>query len=147
MTTTKDMLNKFKRLNLQKIAADTIKQTKDAYVQYNKDQLYTGGGADGNRLPAYRSKAYAAMKAQQNSLPGLGIPDYYLTGRMYSKMQLQISKDTVKVISKVEYYEDLANRGGDPFGLSPDSKQDYYYKWFRPIFIRAIADKTGTKLG
>lgn len=144
--TVGDMLKRFRKLNTTKLAEQTIRQTKEGYVQMNKDQLYTGEGADNNKIPAYRSKAYANLKAQLNTLPGLGIPDYYLTGKMYSKMQLKITANSVKVISTVDYYNDLIARGGDPFGLNDDSKQQYYKLYFRPIFMQKLADTLGVKL-
>jgi hypothetical protein len=147
MATVSKMLRAFQRINLNDEVAKAIKKRQDLYLQLNKDQLMIGEDADAKKLPPYRSKSYAELKAKMNTLPGIGTPDYRLSGKLYNSMKLVFTADTVDVISTVPYFEDIKSRDQRAFGLSRESKAELIDTYLQQQINQQISDKTGVGLG
>jgi len=141
------MLSKFKSLVIETIAAQVVEGTERELITLNQNQLFHGEDADGNKLPRYRSERRARIKNSMNPLPGYGIPDYYVTGRMYNQMYVDFERDgTYKIRSNVPYFGVLTARGGNPFGIQPNNKVQYIKNTFKGRFIKIIANIVGVKV-
>lgn len=151
MTTVLDMLRRFESVNLEQEAEYILNDTERTIVGYNQAQMYVKGeGADGNKFRPYSrspmGQEYAEMKHAMNPQPGFGNPDYYLTGEMYSRMFAEAKAGKLTITSSAPHTSKLLERGGDPFGLQPESKDHYIKNVFHPAFLRRIAEKTGVRI-
>lgn len=149
MATVGTMLAKFQSVNrdLENIATKVIEETEQELLDFNRKQLFSGEGANQEKLPRYRNNKYARIKNQLNPSAGFGNPDYYVSGRMYREMAIDFVNRRLHIFSTVPYYGDLTARGGDPFGLQPGSKQEYLRQFFKPHFVREIGNRTGVRIG
>lgn len=146
MATVNQMLGKFKALNIENEAAQVLEDTEQELLTFNRNQLFRGEGADGKKLPRYPNGKYAEYKNALNPLPGLGVPDYKVSGDLYNQMAIDFKAGKLAIFSTVSYVGKVVARGGDPFGLQPSSKAAYVRINFNPRFVRNISSKTGTRV-
>lgn len=147
MATIDEMLAAFRSINLEQEIAKAIEITETAYLDAQRQQLYNGLDGNGLPLPSYHSSKYARAKADMNPLPGLGTPDYKLTGALYSNMYVDFIGDLVQTKSNVSYFGDLTARGGDPFTLNENSKEKYSNDNLYPVLMQNLSEITGVGLG
>ena len=147
MATILAMLNRFRALNLEAIAAEVAEGTEQDLITLNQNQLFMGQDADGKPLPRYHSFKNARVKNAMNPLPGLGIPDYKLTGEMYRQMFVDFDSNGKYIIkSAVPYFGKLTARGGNPFGVQPNNKEVYTRNVFNGKFVQIVSRQTGVKV-
>ena len=110
-------LENFKALirDLRIIAMDSLVDTRDEYLDMQRDQMTRGINSDGGEIGTYRSKAYQFMKERMNPLAG-GTVDLKLTGdfqaeltlrRMSNKEYSIYSQDVKAPMLKKKYGENI----------------------------------------
>jgi hypothetical protein len=126
------------KIDLQKIAEQTLTELESFVVALNQEQLSHGLRSDEEKVyPDYRSKSYAELKHQENPKPGFGIPDLELTGSFYDKFYLD--KDKFNISSHDEKTEKLVKKyGRSIFGLTGESLQK-----MKPEMNRRFKEKIG----
>lgn len=142
-----ELIQRFESINLISEAEEVMRDTERTLVGYNQAQMY-GWGEDnkGNKLPPYKSDDYARYKHGRNPQPGLGTPDYYLTGTMFSLMKAVIGGGKYSITSDAPYTGELIARGADPFGLQPRVQYSYSKEVLYPRLRRRISQITGLRL-
>lgn len=144
MATIKNLLDSWKRLQLNKTVQTSLQSTQRSYIELQKTQLYAGFNVSGIKLgdlTPYASAAYAIDKANRNALPGLGNPDLYDKGDFYEGIDTEIGDDALRVFSndskdpalEKKYPGALAGLGG-PFMVS-------YIEVLRPALIKNIKNE------
>lgn len=126
-------------------AADHEKELADL----NRKQLYEKGEkADGTKLKKYRNPKYARIKNEMNPKPGLGNPDFRLTGE-FQESVFADARDNGSIIFDASNYkvEFLVKRDGeDIFGLQAENEKTAWADILKPPLILSIARQTGAKL-
>ncbi|MBS1988755.1 hypothetical protein JST56_07255 [Candidatus Dependentiae bacterium] len=126
-------------------AADHEKELADL----NRKQLYEKGEtANGKKLKKYKNPKYARVKHQMNPLPGLGNPDFRLTGEFQESVFSDVRVDGKIIFDasdpKVEF---LVERDGESiFGLQPENEKTAWADILKPPVVLKIAQLTGAKL-
>ena len=78
------------KINITTMFDQIIKEQEQEILQLNKDQLLEGKNIKNQKIkPKYKSQAYAKRKARQNSKPGNGTPDLYLSGGLHNSEYLK----------------------------------------------------------
>ncbi len=144
MLTIASLSAKFKTLNTDKVIEESFIETKDSFKRINKEQLKTGKTNTGETVkPRYRSSKYARVKNEMNALPGLGVPDLFVTGKFYSGIEADPGKDVIKIISKDSKGPDLEDKYPGIFGLGSSFKKQYLDEELRPVLQGKISTIVG----
>lgn len=141
MATIHEMHRRVKQVNLTKIGASIIADTKPELISKNKEQLLDSGvNKLGQKLRRYQSNSYAARKNRLNPFPGFGVPDLYRTGAFHGGFQLRInSTNTFEIFSTDSKSKDLTEKyGKDIFGLTEEKRNEYHKETMQPELVKAV---------
>lgn len=142
MTTVKDMFNRFKSFDPTEAAGKCMTENKEKILDVNREQLYEHGeGKDGQPLPKYVSKQYAAKKVKMR---GKSIVDGYLSGDMQKDMTLKVENGEYTIFSTVPYTQYFLNKRPTAFGLTEDGKA-ITWRIIQPGFVEKLKAQTGCK--
>lgn len=77
------------KINLIDLAKQIVTENAEPLLEENRAQLYMGLRPDGNEItPRYHYRWYAEWKHRLNPMPGLGVPDLFLTGQLHETLTL-----------------------------------------------------------
>ncbi len=121
-------------------AAQYVDAQPQALLDALQQQLRTTGeDAQGHKLKPYKDKKYAAMKHGMNPKPGMGVPDLYLSGRLYKNMQVQDKGNGYEIVSTVPYFPAvLKAQGIAALQLQADTKQVFRRKALFPALRKML---------
>jgi hypothetical protein len=139
---------RWKSINLQDQVAEIASDNENAIAEYNRKQLYEQGEkADGSKLKKYRNPKYARVKHELNPKPGLGNPDFKVTGEFLKSIFADVRGHSL-ILDAADYkVEFLINRDGeDIFGLQDENKLLVWSKVLRAPLLYRISAITGAKL-
>lgn len=139
MTTINQLRGRLKSLNVKDESFHAVEETKNSITSIQKDQMFHGLNAAGERIGRYRNNKYARVKNEFNPLPGLGVPDLKLTGAFYAGFKTEVTPEVFKTTSMDPKNEELTAKY-DPFGLNNESKAEYVNE-LRPVFIKKVREK------
>lgn len=147
MGTIKNLRRKFEKLDTNTEIVKIFQRTSPEIVRLNtQEQLFKLGEDNlGIKLPAYKSKVYAAEKVFKN--PGLpfGQPDLKLTGAFYSGFKVDVGYTGVFTVdssdSKASKLE--AKYGVNIYGLNKANKIKYGKDTVYPELIKYVKRVTG----
>lgn len=131
------------RRDLDREALRVIAEVQDIIVKYNKDQLFEGLNAKGQKLsPKYSRVRYARAKNSMNPLPGMGTPDLKVTGKFYSGFYLTAKNGKFDFFSSDEKAEKLeAKYGEDIFGLTKPNEDKVNFDEIYPKLLEWILNR------
>lgn len=133
------MIKRLSSLDVKNEAFIAVSETKDEITKIQKEQMYQGLNAEGEKIGRYRNNKYARVKNEMNPLPGLGVPDLKLTGAFYTGFKTEVTPEVFKTSSTDSKNDELTAKY-DPFGLNKDSKSEYAQK-LKPVLVRNIKQK------
>lgn len=137
MGTIRNLYSKVKQVDMDKIITDSIEQTKDAAVQFNKDDLSVGLLSTSNAIVPQYSASYAKKK-------GFTTPDLYVTGDFYGGISVEVQNDSLLFNSSDEKSWQLEARYTKYiFGLTKDSKTEYSIGVLKPILTLNLRNAMG----
>jgi hypothetical protein len=125
-------------LDLQEISRIVVEKTAPKISELNVDQLRHGLTSQETRLRPYRGAKYARVKHEMNPLPGLGNPDFILTGAFTGAIRTEVQGDTVGTHSYNEKAPELEARDGADkiYGLGSERHNEYVQETLQPEFIQ-----------
>lgn len=109
-----DLQEALETLDIREEVYAAIDTTVDRLADMNRDQLLLGYTSNLTRLPRYASYSYAKLKNAMNPAPGIGNPDYYLTGAFQSRIRAERFGEEIEVASydeKAPYLEARTGHG------------------------------------
>ena len=135
-----ELLENINQMDLEEISRRSLDQTIDRIADLNREQLKQGITSTGGRLRPYRSRNYAIVKNQMNPLPGLGNPDFLVTGAFHAKIQAERFGDTIGVHSYDQKAESLEARDGADkiYGLIPENHNLYVEEDLTPVYLKEV---------
>lgn len=137
--TVSNLIKKFRSLNIEQVAQDSMESALPQLVDRQKDQMLSGLNKKGKIIGKYKSAAYANLKHSMNPIPGLGVPDLLLSGDFYRKIYGDVRGNTLILDSTDEKAGFLAKRFGEEiFGLNKDSKKEFIKEDLKPAFMTEI---------
>lgn len=125
MASIKALYKRVKALRSDEVIQQTLEEKKEDYLDENRKQLYEGFDREGNRLRKYRSAKYARVKNQMNPRPGLGNPDFYVTGAFYRNRTVTVQGGELITNLNDPKSEDLLKRDPDIIGLGGPYKIEF----------------------
>lgn len=145
--TVRELYSKFKSFDTKTEGVRAIDVTKEAAVDFNREQLYFSSvRSDGSYLQGYKSEFYAEFKNRKNPSPGFGAPDLYDTGSFQNKMFAVIESDKLRFDSKDSKTSDLVEKyGRNIFGLTKQNLDEYAKVNVHNELVRRVKEVTGLK--
>lgn len=141
MRTIANMLEAVQNTNIVDVMISSLIDTKDNYLEIQKDQLFHGIDSTGQHLrPVYAWASYAKKKYTMNSLPGSGNPDLKLTGAFYAAAKADANKLGFTVYSTDEKAGMLEAKYGKTIWTLFDDWKDEYLFILSPIFLENLAN-------
>lgn len=135
------------------IAQETVKETGDEYLNFNKGQLFDGKKKDGQDItpsyfndPFFKTVESAAKYSEwKNSItPSLkrtpGTPNLFINGYFYSTLTISLSGDDITV-NTGSLGDEITDKYGDGiYGLNMDSRIDYLKLYYIPKLKPKVTD-------
>jgi len=137
------LMNRFKTLDIDKLAREAVEETRKDLLDIQRDQLLHGEKKDGTKIGKYKSEKYAAKKLAQNPLAGSGNVDLKLTGEYHEELFVDVREQTLVIDSaaSADKIENIIGKYGDPLGLNETSLNEY-----KPISNKALNKKIIQKI-
>lgn len=146
MATVSQMRERLKSVNLIDEALSIVSERQEQVLSLQKMQMKTGRGKKLRTLKKYRNPDYSKKKNQMNPAPGLGNPDLYLTGNLYSSLRVVINRDGWYLDSNVPYFFDLAKIYSEEelelfLAQNPETRAEMIAQFFQRDIIEKIRGK------
>lgn len=150
MASVREMRDRFAAFNAIAAAQTVMSNEPEKILDKNREQLYTEGiDARGQALEVYEgslglagAREYYEEKVRKNPRVGAN-PSYDVkdTGATFDSLTLDFSADTYSITPHTEYAYQVA--GQDGFGLTDNSKSEYWSESLKSGMVEALADATG----
>jgi hypothetical protein len=152
MAGVRETVRKLKKLqnNLPQIAEDSMVETKDAFLELNKQQMYDGKNRLGENLtPSYlddpyfksreSAKRYSDWKDRitPSAKRPSGTPNLYISGAYYNSQFIQRSKGGLQYNASTPMAAKIEAKYPNLYGLSAAYKIEYI-NLMKPIFFEKI---------
>lgn len=124
MTTILDFQNRISSLELNRIAAQTMRQTEKDFIDWQKEQLFSGKLSTGGKIkPAYKKATVRIKKTKGQPTDRVTLKD---KGWFYDGIVLDIGLEIFKVTSEDDKTPLLVTKySEDIFGLNKISMAGY----------------------
>lgn len=158
MCTIDEMLERWEKLDINKLAGEIIEQHKSEYNELNREQMWDGKDSEDNEIrPSYledpffkgnRAMAQHYMEWKQRITPNAQrrpeSPNLFINGYYYRSLDLRIDGDFIQHTNTWSEGTDIDNKYSSIRGLSPLSIRTFWDKVLHDELIAAIAYETGT---
>ena len=141
MASINDILTRLDTLSVSQEAQEALIDSSDNIRDAQRDQLLHGIKKDGTGIGKYRNKKYAQKKFDQNPLAGLGNVDWKLTGALHKDIFIDVRSDVFVIDSADSKTGDLIKKYGDPFGLTPKSRETVIKEKLQENLVKRIKNK------
>ncbi len=148
MPSVSELLERFKKLDTNRIITASFNDTHKSFEDTQREQLRHGRTSTGELIsPRYKRQKYAIAKNAINPLPGLGVPDLKFHGDFYREINMEADANVLDIISKDEKGPMLENKYKNIFGLNQDYRKNYINSSLHPVIKNKIEGATGLKFG
>lgn len=157
--TVHELQRRLNRFQLLSELADSVKETQNVIVDYNREQLLMGVDSGGNYLspkysedPYFKSpesaKRYAEWKSRiepKRDKP-FDVPNLFITGRFHSGIDINVSKTEIDVFSHDANAGSIeAKFSTSIYGMNDETKREYIPKFLFPALKSRIEKQLGLK--
>jgi hypothetical protein len=143
MANIKSFYRRAKKVNVDQVIQNVFENKKDELLEQNKKQLFEGFNAKGKRLREYQNADYAFAKYASNPLPGLGNPDFFVTGAFYRGWAIMVRRTELINEFEDEKSDQLLKRDPGIAGLGGNYKTSFIQEDLRPEFMKQIRKPYG----
>lgn len=159
MATVREMLNRFRALDLEQIAATVISRDPEKLADLNRQQLRKGKDAKGGWLlrysedPFFKTPQAADNYAQWKQRLGhtdpekpFDVADYFINGYTHNTITARVSGRYVTIGSNVSWAGEIEQKNdNEAFGLNEESKEQYRGETLLPGMRGIIKQQTGAQ--
>lgn len=142
-----DLLNRLDVTDLKQIVTLCINQSQYEILAFNRGQLYAGQDNTGSlQSPIYAEERYAIHKEEENPVPGLGIPDLYVSGNYYNSLKLTVNQSQYNftIFSEgVSYAPKLEAKWNRSYGLDPENTSYFANEILQPKIVIELKTQLG----
>lgn len=142
------------RKSIPAISEESVSETKDHFMDLNRDQLMEGKNKTGENIsPSYLEDPYfktkeAAMRYSEwkdritpSSIRPKGVPNLYIVGKFHNSLSPSVSGGKISVQSTFEDANDIENKYDGIYGLNGEKKSVYIKESVRPVFNKKFRNK------
>jgi hypothetical protein len=150
MCTVREMAERFAAFDPTEAARSVMDAAPEKVLNKNRRQLYEEGiDKDGKALEVYEGsiggfggRAYYEEKQRKNprtaSNPSFDLKD---TGATYESLTLDFQAEEYSITPHTDYIQNVA--GPDDFGLTQQSKEEYWSETLKSGMVDKLAEATG----
>ena len=156
MARISDIQNRLKSINISDISVESIDETKDVFLEINKEQLLAGKTKKGVDItPSYiddpyfktpgAAQRYSAWKDKitPSDIRTPGTPNLYINGTFHESISINVSGPIINISASFKGNEIENKYTSDIFGLGGDFKTKYVSEDLIPVFLRKVRQATG----
>ena len=131
------LLNK----NLRKLGMGALMETREDYLNAQREQMLVGEDRNGEKIGDYRSKIYGEMKLVMNPRAG-GNVDLKLKGGFHEGLILRPKNERIFEEYSLDWKNDMLSEkyGVSIFLLNPKHLEPYRQQFFLPALRRWIRE-------
>lgn len=140
MTAVQDMLDSIRSIDILFEASEALNDTRNEYINKQRDQLFTGKKEDGREiLPAYSPRTVAIKKKKNQPTDRVTLKD---TGDFYAEIFLD-TRETEFVIDSADPKAGqlIEKYGENIFGLSEPNQEEYINNHLEGSFVERVEKK------
>jgi hypothetical protein len=139
MANIAEVIALWQALDVEAIAGESLRDSQDAIVTMQAEQMRLGKKSTGEKIGWYGSNAYAQFKQLHGSIAPFRVPDLLLTGAFYGGLKVNLSGDKLEITSTDEKTPMLVKKYGEEiFGLMDDSREMLQEEVFAPDMVKRI---------
>jgi len=142
-----DLLDRLDATEIKPIIVLCLEQSQYEWLGLNRGQLHDGQDNTGHlQSPLYESERYAEHKNEVNPVPGMGVPDFFVTGDYYNSLKLVINQSqwNINTYSEgVDYAPKLEAKWHNNYGLDPTNKTYFSGEIVKPKLMNELKGKLG----
>lgn len=139
MPTIADLIDNLTRINLEKLAKDSLKENTDFMADLNREQLEEGLKKDDTKMQKYSWLSYARQKNEMNPKPGLGNPDLKLTGEFHKSIKYSVG-DNINIMANDKHGLEQ-KYGTEIFGLGKNKKKKLIDEKLQRTAVRKLKEQ------
>lgn len=142
-----DLLDRLDKTEIQPIIILCLNESQYEILAFNRGQLYAGQDNKGSlQSPIYAEERYAIHKEEENPVPGLGIPDLFVTGEYYNSLKLTVNQSQYNftIFSEgVDYAAKLEAKWNKSYGLDPENTSYFANEILQPKIVIELKTQLG----
>lgn len=141
------LLDRLDKVELKPIVILCLETSKYEWLSLNRGQLHDGQDNTGHlQSPEYADERYAEHKNEENPVPGLGVPDFFVTGDYYNSIQMTINASQYSITTYsqgVPYGPKLDNRWKRNYGLDAENTGFFANEILKPKIVGEMVKQLG----
>lgn len=142
------LLDKLDKVEFKTVVIYCLKTSKYEWLGLNRGQLHDGQDNTGHlQSPEYAVEEYAVRKNEANPVPGLGVPDFFVTGDYYNSIQMTINASQYSITTysnnSVPYGPKIDNRWKRNYGLDPENTGFFANEILKPKIVGEMVKQLG----
>jgi hypothetical protein len=141
------LLDRLDPTELKPIIILCLNQSQYEWLGLNRGQLHDGQDNTGHlQSPDYAEERYALHKNADNPVPGLGVPDFFVTGDYYNSIQVKVNASQYAITtysSGVDYAPKLEAKWDRNYGLDPENLGFFSSEILKPKIIGELKKELG----
>jgi hypothetical protein len=139
MATAAEMIRRLQALKVRELAYQTLDETEDTLLDFNKEQMGKGILSTGEKIQWLRDShyPYTPPYARWKSSKGLqtSVVDLRVTGSFWDSEYIERHGDEIEYSSSVTLGKYLEkNYGSKIFGVTPDNRSKYTFGEYFSVF-------------
>jgi len=145
MVTAKALLEKYKRIDVESVAEQSVDNTKEEMLALNLEQMMEGKTRTGEDItpsylddPFFKSRESAQRysdwkdKITPNPKRKKGTPNYYINGTYHDSIEIQINGDSIDFASSYQGAANIEKKTqGKLYGLNAEKRVPYIDNYLR----------------
>lgn len=142
------LLNNLDRIDIKPIIVLCLEQSKYEWLGLNRGQLHDGQDNTGRlQSPLYASEQYAIGKEGMNPVPGLYVPDFFVSGDYYNSIQTVINQSQWAIVTGsnggVSYADKIESKWSRNYGLDLENLTYFSQEIVKPKLVGILVKELG----
>jgi hypothetical protein len=154
-----ELLDTIENLNIKQVAADSLEENKDLFLDLNREQLMEGKLSTGNDIsptyledPFFKTREAAQKysdwkdKITPNPKRKKGVPNLFITGPFHNSLEMEVMKDKgeYEINSTYKDAESIMDTfTTDILGLNDEKMEELIEKKLGETFYDKLHEETG----
>lgn len=141
------LLDRLDKTDIRPIIITCLNQSKYEWLGLNRGQLHDGQDNTGRlQTRLYKDEKYAEYKNEMNPVPGLGVPDFFVTGDYYNSIQMTINNSqwSIRTYSTDNVIAPkLDAKWPRNYGLDPENTAYFSAEILKPKIVHGLVKELG----
>jgi hypothetical protein len=141
------LLDRLNATDIKPVIFLCLEQSQYEWLGLNRGQLHDGQDNTGSlQSPLYASEQYALGKEEMNPVPGLGVPDFFVSGDYYNSIQVKVLRGEYSIYTYstgVDYSAKIEAKWPRNYGLDTTNKAFFANEILKPKIVMELKKDLG----